>query len=86
MLTVLGGYNGVFGAPTFITVFMEGIIEGLGWMRTRPVRNRRTRVESSEKWQSPISGRKLCGQVCARTLGEILSSLRAERVTIQESG
>jgi hypothetical protein len=35
---------------------------------------------------SPMFGRKVCGQVCARILGGFLSSMGAERATIQKSG
>ena len=66
---------------------MEGMTERLGWVLARPVRDRRTRVEWSEKkWRSPMFGRKVCDQVCARTLGASLSNIEAERATIQESG
>ena len=35
------------------SAFIEGVTERLGWVLTRPVRDRRTRVE--KKWQSPKS-------------------------------
>lgn len=59
-----------------IRVLMDGITERLGWMLTRPVRDRRMRVELSEKkWRLPMFDRKVCGQVYTRTLGGFLSSI-----------
>jgi hypothetical protein len=54
---------------------------------TRPVRDRRMRVEWLEKkWRLPMFGRKACGQVCMWALGGFLSSMWAEWKAIQESG
>jgi len=48
---------------------MEGITERWGWVLARPVRDRRTRVEWSEKkWRSPMFGRKVCVVRCVRGL------------------
>jgi hypothetical protein len=65
----------------------EGVTEGLGRLLTRPVRDRTRRVEWSENKGRRSGGRrKVCSQVCARTLGGFLSNMGAERVPIQESG
>jgi hypothetical protein len=64
----------------FMTVLEDKIAERLGWVLIRPVKDRRTRVEWSErKWRLPMFGRKACGQVRARTVGKILSSMGAKR-------
>ena len=74
---------------------MVGVDDGLDRGNDREVwlgidetcRDRRTSVEwSSKKWRSPMFGRKVCGQVCSRTLERFLRNIEAGRATIQENG